>query len=61
MNWLQGKLRPHLPKRIYLLVVAHLVLFAASYQLSMWLRYDMEVPEAVLRLATWLVALHHLP
>lgn len=46
MTWLRGKLRPYLPKRIYFLVAVHLVLFAASYQLAMWLRYDMDVPEA---------------
>lgn len=40
------RLRRLLPKRVYLLAAVHVVLFAFSYQLSMWLRYDFNVPPA---------------
>ena len=38
--------RKMLPRRIYMLSAVHMVLFAFSYQLSMWLRYDFQVPRA---------------
>ena len=36
--------RRHLPKRIYVLVIAHLLLFTLSYDIAFQLRFDMAVP-----------------
>jgi FlaA1/EpsC-like NDP-sugar epimerase len=44
MSAIQTNWRRHLPRRIYVLVLVHLVLFALSYEIALRLRFDMEVP-----------------
>lgn len=50
----------HLPKRIYLLVFGHLLIFALSYETSLWLRFDMDVPpetrEVFWKTLPWILA-----
>ena len=46
MKPLNNSWRRHLPKRIYVLVFVHLLLFTLSYEIAFRLRFDMIVPEA---------------
>lgn len=44
MNAFPSNWRRHLPKRIYVLVIVHMLLFAISYEIALRLRFDMVVP-----------------
>jgi FlaA1/EpsC-like NDP-sugar epimerase len=60
MNPLAHRWRRHLPRRIYVLILVHLLLFSLSYELALRLRFDMEVPAEERRIfwrtLPWLVA-----
>ena len=45
MKSIAPKLRRHLSKRIYVLIAAHLLIFAISYEVALWLRFDFAVSE----------------
>ncbi|MFK8115157.1 MAG: polysaccharide biosynthesis protein [Rubripirellula sp.] len=44
MNAIPVSWRRHLPKRIYVLVIVHMAMFALSYETALRLRFDMAVP-----------------
>ncbi len=46
MKQLHGVWKRYYPKRIYVLIIAHLALFTVSYELALWLRFDMQIPES---------------
>lgn len=52
MSKLHGNWKRFYPNRIYVLIVAHLVLFTLSYELALQLRFDMVVPPSE-RIVFW--------